>query len=108
MNLYLKIFLAVVIAGGVGVLLWLLRGVLLTPISLGKNETLRLILQVTGPSPALENSVNALLWLMADGVLRAELVIEDGGMDEETRRTAELLARDNRRVSLWTKESSSN
>jgi hypothetical protein len=104
----LKLLAAFLVAGAVVYLLWLLRGVLLTPVQLGKNESLQLVLRVTGPEPALENSVNTLLWLVEDGVLPGELIIEDGGMDEETKRVATLLARDNKRVTLWTKKASSN
>jgi hypothetical protein len=92
-------FLALVISGALVFLLWLLRGALLTPVRLGKNESLRLTLRVCGPEPALENTVRALLWLMEEGVLPAELAIEDGGMDAETRRAAEILA-ENERVTL--------
>jgi len=103
-----KLFAAFLAAGAVVYFLWLLRGLLLTPVHLGKNESLQLVLRITGPEPALENSVNTLLWLVEDGVLPGELIIEDGGMDEETRRVAALLARDNKRVTLWTKNASSN
>lgn len=106
--MFLKLLAAFLAAGAVVYLLWLLRGVLLTPVRLGKNESLQLVLRITGPEPALENSVNTLLWLMEDGVLPGELIIEDGGMDEETKRMAALLARDNKRVTLWTKKASSN
>lgn len=99
--MFLHVFLALGIAFALVFLLWTLRGALLTPVRLGGNESLRLTLRVCGPEPALENSVRALLWLMEDGVLPAELVIEDGGMDEETRRTAETLA-ENERVTLIT------
>ncbi len=97
-----KLLLAGAAAAGVLFLCWLLRGALLTPVQLGKNLRLTLCLRVTGPAPELEAAADALAWLMADGVLPARLVIEDGGMDAETRAVAELLTKDNGRISLWT------
>ena len=45
-----------------------------------------------GPAPELEQTVDGLLWLIHNGTLRADLVIRDAGMDQETRRAAEALA----------------
>ena len=102
-----SIFPALGISAAVIFLLWLLRGFLLMPVSPGENEQLYIILRVSGPSPALENTVDSLLWLMDDGVLSGELALEDDGMDEETRQTARLLARRHEKVTLWTKKKSS-
>lgn len=104
MSVYQKLFLVLLSTGGVLALCWLLRRVLLTPVRLGRNMRLRLHLRVSGAAPELENVVDSLSWLMADGVLPGRLILEDNGMDEETREIAELLVRDNSRISLWTKE----
>ncbi len=108
MELFWKLPLGLALAAALLWLFWLLRGVMLTPVKLSKQESLRLVLAVRGSDPDLERTADALLWLMADGVLPGELVIRDLGMDDETRRRAVLLARDNRRVTLWTRESCSN
>jgi len=101
-----KLVTALGIAACVMLLLWALRGVLLTPVRLGKHESLTLLLRVEGRAPELERTADALLWLLADGVLPGELVIEDAGMDAETLAVARLLARDNERVTVWEKEDS--
>ena len=44
----------------------------------------------------LEGAVGALLWLDANGTLPCEIAIRDLGMDEETARVAEALAREGR------------
>ena len=98
-----KILLALGIAACVFTLIWLLRDVLLTPVPLGKNIRLSVVLRVDGAAPNLDRTVDALLWLIADGVLPADIVIKDLGMDSETRTIANLLARNNERVTVWTK-----
>ncbi|MGI5936529.1 MAG: hypothetical protein ACOX7I_06995 [Oscillospiraceae bacterium] len=85
------IIIAAVVAAAIILLMWLLRGVMLTPVKKGKNQKLTVTLKVTGPSPELENTVDGLLWLVRNGTLPAEIVIEDAGMDSETRQAAELL-----------------
>jgi hypothetical protein len=88
-----RILLAVVIAGAVLLTLWLLRGVMLTPVRTGKNASLAMVLTVSGPAPELENTVDALMWLGQNGTLRARLVVRDAGMDSQTRQVAEILQR---------------
>ncbi len=89
----LRILFALSVAVALMLLLWLLRGVMLTPVRVGVNERLAIVLTVCGPAPELENTVEALLWLNHNGTLRAQLLVRDAGMDSDTRHTAELLER---------------
>jgi len=89
----LRILFAFIAAAALMLLLWLLRGVMLTPVHTGENEHVSVVLTVTGAAPELENTVDALLWLSHNGTLRAQLLVRDAGMDPDTRQTAELLAR---------------
>ena len=110
--MFWEIFLSVLIAGAVMFVLWGLRGVMLTPVRVGRNSRLTMVLTVTGDEPQLESGVDALLWLRANGTLPGRIVLVDGGMNEETRAAAELLARGHGDVTflrggeaeLWTKE----
>ncbi len=86
-----KILVALGISAVLVLLMWLLRGTMLTPVRLGKNEQLSLVLTVSGPAPGLEHTVDALLWLVQNGTLRGQIVVRDGGMDQETRQIAQLL-----------------
>ena len=70
-----------------------LNGVMLTPVRAGANERLSVVITVTGAAPELENTVDALLWLNQNGTLRAQVLVRDAGMEQETRRAAELLER---------------
>ena len=89
--LVLKMLLSFAVAAAVVLLLWYARGAALTPVRPGKNERLAVVLTVTGAAPGLEHTVDGLLWLRQNGTLRARLLVRDAGMDEETRRVAELL-----------------
>ena len=91
-------------AAGLFWLLWKIRGALLTPVPIGKNLGLLLVLRITGPAPELEAAVKGLLWLLEDGVLHGAVRIVDRGMDEETLEIARRLASGTRTVTLWTKE----
>ena len=89
--LVLKMLLSFAAAAAVVLLLWVARGAALTPVRAGKNESLSVVLTVTGAAPGLEHTVDGLLWLRQNGTLRARLLLRDAGMDEETRRAAEML-----------------
>ena len=99
-----KWILAFLIAATVLFLCWKLRGVMLTPVCRGKGQSLELILRVSGASPELEATVDGLLWLINDGVLFGRIVLLDDGMDEETREIARRMARGQRTVTLWTRQ----
>ena len=94
-----KTALALLAAVILGLFWWYLRGLLLTPVRLGKEEKLSLVLTVSGPAPELENTVDALLWLIRNGTLSGQIVLRDAGMDAETRHAAELL--EQRGVIKW-------
>ena len=89
--LVFKMLLSFGVAAAVVLLLWAARGAALTPVRAGRNEKLTVVLTVTGAAPGLEHTVDGLLWLRQNGTLRARLLLRDAGMDESTRRTAELL-----------------
>lgn len=89
----IKILAALLVTAALMLLLWYLRGAVLTPVKPGRNQRLSVVVSVTGSAPGLENTVDALLWLSANGTLPAEVVIRDAGMDAETRGTAEILSR---------------
>ena len=88
-----KIFIAFLVSGVLVFTMWAIRGVLLTPISVGENERIRIVLTVCGESPCLQSTVESLLWFRENGTLACEIVIEDNGMDSDTRRVAEIMHR---------------
>ncbi len=87
---------AAAVAALVILLVWTLRGLMLTPVRTGADTRIRVTLSVRGADAMLEGAVGALLWLDANGTLPCEIAIRDLGMDEETARVAEALAREGR------------
>lgn len=90
--MFIKILVSALIAAAVVFLLWAVRGAMLTPVRVGRSTRLAVTLSVTGREPCLEETVDALLWLRANGTLPGRIVIEDAGMDDETRAAAALMA----------------
>lgn len=80
------------VAGAVILFIWLLRGLLLMPLKIGKHTKMTTVLHVTGHEPALEQTVKGLCWLRANGSLPGSVVILDDGMDTETAAVARKLA----------------
>ena len=48
---------------------------------------------MSGAEPRLEETLSALVWLRENGTLRGRIIIDDCGMDGDTRETARLLAK---------------
>lgn len=89
----LELAIAAAVAIGAFCLIWLLRGIVLTPVPSAKNIELDVILDVRGEAPELESVVKALCWLRNNGTLNAGIVVRDNGMDARTAQVAGLLAR---------------
>ncbi len=74
--------------------LWMLRGIMLTPVHKGKNTRISVNIFVSGPEPGLEQTVDGLCWLGSNGTLPASITVVDAGMDGATRDIAKTLAKD--------------
>lgn len=98
------IFCVICIAGAVILFIWILRGMLLMPLKLGKNTRLMVLLQVKGVEPCLEQTVKGLDWLRSNGTLPGDIVIVDDGMDEETVDISQRLTNDLNGVRCWKKK----
>lgn len=71
---------------------WLLFGRLLSPV--GTTETpLYLVVRGEGSGRGLEHTVSALVWLRSREGLSCPLLLVDGGLNDEGRTLAALLAR---------------
>jgi hypothetical protein len=100
MGLFVRLLGGALAAGAILFLIWAVRDALFTPLRLGRETRLTLTLTVTGPEPRLEETLRGLLWLRENGTLPGEIVVEDAGMDEETRRVALLAQGQDGRVRL--------
>ena len=82
---------AAIIAFAIMAVLWFIRGILLTPVKLGKNQRLTLFLSVSGSSPELEGVINSLNWLIDNGVICGDVILRLETDDPETLQQANLL-----------------
>lgn len=88
------IIVAIALCGGIFLLIWALRGVMLTPVRQGKNTRLTVFMRVMDGEPGLEETLRSLCWLVENGTLRADIVADCSEADEETKKFAAMAARD--------------
>lgn len=74
-------------------LAWAIKGYLLRPTVCGKRAKITLVVNADTGAENLEREIGRLLWICRDGLLKADILILDTGMDSETAETATLLAR---------------
>ena len=77
-----------VIAAMLLLIIWALKGVLLTPVRTGDNTEIVIGLNLHGHEPALEQTLRGLLWLRENGTLKANIRIIAHEPDEVTRHIA--------------------
>lgn len=69
-------------------IIWALKGLLLTPVKTGDSTEMVIELYLHGDEPALEQTLRGLLWLRENGTLRADIRITAHEPDEVTRHIA--------------------
>ena len=74
------------------IMLWALKGLLLTPIVSGENTDISIELRVTGGEPKLEQTIKGFVWLRDNGTLRANLRIDTQHADVSAKHIAETYA----------------
>ncbi len=85
-------------------IMWGLKGLLLTPVKLGKNTNALITLRVNGTEPALEYTLRSLIWLRENGTLKANVEIIAIAPDDTTRSVAKKFRSQYRYVE-YTEES---
>ncbi len=66
-------------------IIWSVKGLMLTPVRLGRNTDTELVLRISGAEPMTEYTLRSLIWLRENGTLRADILIKAENIDEETR-----------------------
>jgi len=97
---FVTVLIAVVIFGFIIFIRWNV----LTPVVLSKNQRVTLILTVTGKAEQLPLTVESLEWMKCSGFLPMDIIIADGGMDDETHELALRAERQRGSVSLCSLE----
>lgn len=83
MTIYIAVGFAA--AAVLWLIIWSVKGLLLTPVRLGKSTDAEIVLNVHGPEPAMEYTLRSLMWLRENGTLRAGIIINSKNIDDETR-----------------------
>lgn len=91
----LEIVLAFVLSLSIILLIWAVRGRLLRPDIGVKNSRVTVIVPAGADSERLEREIRGLRWLRDDGILNANILIVDAGMDKETAQIANSLTLNN-------------
>lgn len=74
------------------ILLWSVKGVLLTPISCGENTLISIDLSVSGKEPMLEQTIKGIIWLRENGTLKAKVHINTQNADTAAKHIARCYA----------------
>ena len=74
------------------IMLWALKGLLLTPITSGENTSISIELTVRDSEPKLEQTIKGFVWLRDNGTLRANLRIDACNADSAAKHIAESYA----------------
>ncbi|NLL46732.1 MAG: hypothetical protein GX250_08015 [Clostridiales bacterium] len=97
---YLEIVITLIISAAVIAAVWLIYGRMVIPVRAGKGQKLYAIIHAQGAAPDLGSTVEGFLWLISSGRVHMQLIIADGGLDGESRKMAEILAREHSEISL--------
>ena len=100
MDTVLEFIVTIFISFVIILAVWLIYGRLVTPIKGGKGEKLYLVVCARGSTPDLSHTAKSLRWLRKNGRLDTDLIIADSGMDAESRKMAEIIARDCSEIKL--------
>lgn len=81
-------------------LLWLIAGMMQTPVKFGRSSTGLVLIDIMGTEPRLEKTLNELLWLNDNGILRCRIIVCGTALDEETRFVASAMASEYRCITF--------
>ena len=89
-------------------LLWTIKGFLLRPAKSKSASKVTVLITADEKAKYLEREVERLRWLMEDGLLFADILIVDLGMDSETAQIAKSLAQNNSSLRICRPEGLAN
>lgn len=91
MALFFEVIISLLAAFGLVCLGWLSFGAMVLPV--GRDGVfVRTVVTAEGRGEGLEQTLSALLWLRRSGFWRGEILVEDGGLDEDGLALAKKLA----------------
>lgn len=81
-------------------ILWLIARIMQSPVKFGRSSTGYMLINISGAEPRLEQTLNGLLWLNDNGILRCRIIIIGTELDEETGFVARAMAEDHRCITF--------
>lgn len=93
MSIFTEIAITILAAALVAMLLWKFYAFMLTPVKLGQGAHVWTVLKIDGECTDIEQTVDGLLWLYRNGILRSKVLIVDCNMNVETRELAEIIVK---------------
>lgn len=87
-----EVAIALLAAGGLLTLCWLLFGRLVAPVG-NEGAPVYAVVPASGSGEGLEYTVSGLLWLRGGDLMRVTIVVVDDGLDEVGRAVVETLRR---------------
>ena len=95
-----KLFLAISAALVLTALVMLLRQLLMLPLRCGKNTETYFILKIHGAEPKLNETLNSIIWLWENSIIKSQIIIFGNNLSTETRQVAEMYAQEYKSITL--------
>lgn len=100
MKLVLEILLAAILCGSVIGIVLIVKSALFMPVPKTDGSLVFTVIAVKGEAPQLEQTVRGLIWLGNSGIMKSHVVLADCGLEERSRKIAELLAKNGGSVTV--------
>jgi hypothetical protein len=100
MKLVLEILLAAILCGSVIGIILIVKSALYMPVPKTDGSEVFTVITARGGAEQLEQTVRGLLWLDKSGIMKSRIVLADCGLEERSRKIAELLAKDSDSVTV--------
>lgn len=94
MELISQAILAIIVAAATIVLLFAVKGRMLTPIRKGNGVEVFTLVKVSGNAESLEHTLRGLRWLMDDGKIDMPIIIVTKELDDDTADRVNRLAQE--------------
>jgi hypothetical protein len=92
MELLSQIILAVVICGAILIVLWAIRGLLLTPVRTHDGAEVFSVVRLEGDGAGAEETIRGLLWLRDSGKIQGKIIIAIGDVTADAVKRAAIVA----------------
>ena len=100
MDILVQMIITFIVALVASALVYKMYTYILIPIKMGKDTDIWTVIKIEGECPEIEQTVDGLLWISRNGILKSKILILDCGMDTQTRELAETIIKRHSGLSL--------